>query len=99
MSVYVILSLLKKSKPRFYPGINIWILGEYDEFGEYLASDTSKKSIESFFERILCLKMPVHASDIFYLKNDNRTFLPLHYKDKSCIFTYLLFKLKALIYI
>ena len=58
------------------------MLGKYDEFGEYLDSDTSKKMLESFFGRILCLKMPVHASDIFYLTNANRTFLLLHYKNK-----------------
>ena len=52
--------------------------GKYDEFGEYLDSDTSKKILESFFERILSLKMPVHASDKFYLTNDNRTFPLLH---------------------
>ena len=71
------------------------MLGKYDEFGEYLDSDTSKKILESFFERILCLKMPVHASDIFYLTNDNRTCLLLHYKNKTCIFTYLLFQVKS----
>ena len=60
------------------------MLGKYDEFGEYLDSDTSKKILESFFKQILCLKMPVHASDIFYLTNDNRTFLLLHYKNKNC---------------
>ena len=35
---------------------------KYDEFGEYLESDTSKKLLEYyFFEQTLCLKMPVHA--------------------------------------
>ena len=75
MGIYIFLSFLKKSKPRFYPDINmqkliIWMLGKYDEFGEYLDSDTSKKILESFFERILCLIMPVHASDKSYLTND-----------------------------
>ena len=37
------------------------MLGKYDEFGEYLDSDTSKKSLESFLEQTLRLKMPVHA--------------------------------------
>ena len=86
MGIYVILSFLKKSKPRFYPDIKmqklvIWMLGKYDEFGEYLDSDTSKKIFESFFEWI------------------PKTCLLLHYKNKNSIFTYLLFKLKALIYI
>ena len=70
MGIYVILIFLKKSKPRFYHDINmekliIWMLGKCDEFGEYLDSYTSKKILESFCERILCLKMPGHASDIF----------------------------------
>ena len=41
------------------------MLGKYDEFGEFLDSDTSKKILESFCERKLILKMPVHASDRF----------------------------------
>ena len=88
MGIYVILSFLKKSKLRFGPDINmqkliILMLGKYNEFGKYLYSDTTKKILESFFERILCLKMPVHASDIIYLTNDNRTFLLFHYKNNN----------------
>ena len=68
---------MKKSKPRFYPDINmqkliIWMLGKYDEFGEYLDSDTSKKILESFFDWILCLIMPVLASDKSFFKFDKR---------------------------
>ena len=73
MGIYVILSFLKKSKLRFGPDINmqkliILMLGKYNEFGKYLYSDTTKKILESFFERILCLKMPVHASDINFIR-------------------------------
>ena len=58
MGIFITLRFLKKYKLRFYPDINmqkliIWMLGKYDEFGEYLDSDTSKKILESFCEQIL----------------------------------------------
>ena len=71
------------------------MLGKYDEFGEYLDSDTSKKVLKSFFERILCLKIPVQLN----LTNDTNFLLLLHYKNKNCIFTVLLSKLSKFIYI
>ena len=70
------------------------MLGKYDKFGEYLDSETSKKIVESFFERILRLNMPVHAYYILYLTNDNRTFLFLHCKNEI-VFFHIYFKVKG----